>query len=70
MNFRVGQYVAWAWGNGQGTGKIVERFEDDVTRKISGTEVKRKASADEPAFLIEQDDGDQVLKSCSVVTSA
>ncbi|WP_417310445.1 HVA1 family protein [Devosia sp.] len=30
---------------------------------MKGTEVKRKASADEPAYLVKQSDGDRALKS-------
>ena len=68
--FTKGDTVEWSWGNGTGTGKIVERFTDDVTRKIKGTEVKRTASKDCPAYMIEQDDGDRVLKSHSEVSAA
>ncbi|MEM7729283.1 MAG: DUF2945 domain-containing protein [Pseudomonadota bacterium] len=65
-----GTKVQWEWGNGTGTGKITERFTDDVTRTIKGNEVTRNASSDEPAYMIEQDDGDRVLKSHSEVTKA
>nr|WP_320198540.1 DUF2945 domain-containing protein [Agrobacterium sp. rho-13.3]MDX8307778.1 DUF2945 domain-containing protein [Agrobacterium sp. rho-13.3] len=34
-------------------------------RKIEGSVIKRKASKDEPAYLIEQEDGGRVLKSHS-----
>lgn len=66
--YQTGTQVEWSWGNGTGTGKITERFTNDVTRTIKGTEVTRNASADEPAYMIEQDDGDRVLKSHSEVT--
>jgi len=66
----VGDKVKWKWGNGWGEGKISERFTDKVTRTIKGNEVTREASSDEPAYLIEQDDGDKVLKSHSEVESA
>lgn len=69
-SFRVGDKVKWKWGDGFGEGKIAERFTDDVTRTIDGTEVKRKATDEDPAFLIEQDDGDRVLKSQSELKSA
>ena len=59
----VGDEVEWEWGSGTGTGKVTERFTERVTRTINGSEVTRKASEDDPAFLIEQDDGDEVLKS-------
>lgn len=63
----VGDTVTWEWGAGTATGTVKERFESDVTRTIKGNEVTRHASADEPAFLIEQDDGDQVLKSITEI---
>lgn len=65
-----GTNVKWDWGNGTGTGKIETVYTKDVTRTIKGTEVTRKASDDKPAYYIEQDDGDAVLKSHSEVTKA
>lgn len=65
MQPRKGETVTWKWGNGTATGKVVERFDEPVTRRIKGHDVTRKATRDEPAFLIEQEDGDQVLKSGS-----
>lgn len=58
-----GEKVEWVWGDGTGTGEIVEVFISDVTRTLSGTEVTRHAEPDCPAYLIEQDDGAKVLKS-------
>lgn len=68
--YKTGTKVKWNWGNGSGIGEITERFTDDVTRTIKGNEVTRNASSDEPAYLIEQDDGDRVLKSHSEVSKA
>jgi len=68
--YQTGTNVEWDWGNGTGTGKVCERFVEKVSRQISGTEVTRNASEDEPAYLIEQEDGDQVLKSHSEVRKA
>jgi hypothetical protein len=67
---RKGTNVTWSWGNGTGSGKVVERFTDDVTRTLQGSEITRKASGDEPAFLIRQDDGDEVLKSITEIERA
>ena len=64
-DFSKGDRVEWNWGNGTGTGTIAERFTDDVERTIKGSKVSRNASKDDPAFLIEQDDGAEVLKSSS-----
>lgn len=55
--------VLWIWGQGEGRGKIKEIFKERVTRTLEGSEVTRNADDDDPAYLIEQDDGDEVLKS-------
>ncbi len=68
--YNKGTKVEWDWGNGTGTGKITEVFTDDVERQIDKNKVKRKASNDEPAYMIEQEDGDRVLKSHSEVRKA
>ncbi|WFR94481.1 DUF2945 domain-containing protein [Rhizobium tumorigenes] len=68
--FRVGSKVEWKWGKGTGTGKVTESFTDDVERTIEGSVIKRKASAEEPAYLIEQEDGGRVLKSHSEIKAA
>jgi hypothetical protein len=60
--FHIGETVKWDWGTGQGTGKVVERHEDELERTLKGSKVKRNGTAENPAYLIEQDDGDQVLK--------
>lgn len=69
-DIHIGDSVEWNWGEGVGTGKVTERFTSKVTRTISGTEITRDASEDEPAYLIEQEDGQQVLKSSSELTSS
>ncbi len=65
-----GTRVEWSWGSGTGTGKIAKKYTEKVTRTINGTEVTRNASDDEPAYYIEQDDGDAVLKSASELSKA
>lgn len=64
-----GQKVTWTWGAHTAGGKVVDRFTKDVTRTIKGTRVKRHASEDEPAYLLEQKDGGRVLKSESELKS-
>lgn len=66
----VGDRASWKWGSGSAEGEIIERFHDDVTRTIDGTEVTRRASREEPAFLLEQEDGQRILKSGSELTRA
>ena len=65
-----GTRVRWNWAGSHAEGKIIERFTEKVTRKIKGKEITREASQEEPAFLIEQEDGDQVLKSASELSKA
>lgn len=47
-----------------------ESFTEEVTRTIKGKEIKRKASKDEPAYLVEQEDGGRALKSHSELRKA
>lgn len=59
---REGTPVAWQWGNGYGEGKVIEIFKHEVTRMLEGNEVTRNGTDDNPAYLIEQEDGSRVLK--------
>lgn len=63
--YNKGERVKWSWGDGSAEGKIKESFTERVSRKIKGNEVTRNADKDNPAYLIEQDDGDRVIKSHS-----
>lgn len=68
-SFQTEQYVTWNWGNGAAKGQITERFERDVTRTLKGTEVTKNGDSDNPAYLIQQEDGDEVLKRGSELTA-
>ena len=70
MSYSEGTKVEWDWGGGTGTGKVVKVYTQKITLKIDGNEVTRDASEDDPAYKIEQDDGDEVLKSDSEVRKA
>lgn len=59
---RKGTQVKWKWGNGTAKGKVVETYTDNVSKNLKGTEVTRNGTEDDKALLIEQEDGDQVLK--------
>ncbi|MEM8696352.1 MAG: DUF2945 domain-containing protein [Pseudomonadota bacterium] len=69
-SFRTAQYVEWDWGQGTAQDQIVERFEREVTRTIDGTEVTRNGSDDNPAYLIRQEEGGEVLKLGSELRAA
>ena len=65
MARKVGDDVSWNWGNGTASGTVKQVYTERVSKTLKGAEVVRDASEDNPAYLIEQDDGDQVLKSDS-----
>lgn len=69
-SFQTDQYVKWDWGNGTAEGQVKERFEREVTRTLKGNEVTRDGSEDNPAYLIKQEDGDEVLKLGSELEAA
>jgi len=68
--FHKGQKVKWEWGNGEGEGKIEERFERRVQRTFKGSKIVRNGTQDNPAYVIEQADGDKVLKRGSELKDA
>lgn len=68
--YAKGDEVKWSWGQGEATGTVQEVFTRRVSRTIKGNEVTRNADEDNPAYLIEQDDGDRVLKSESELEKA
>lgn len=59
---REGSDVSWSWGNGTATGTVQEIHRDTVTRTTEGEEITRNGSDDDPAYVIEQEDGTTVLK--------
>lgn len=69
-DFKANTQVKWTWGQGEATGKIIKKYTESITKTIKGTEVTRNATKDDPAYLIEQSDGDQVLKSHSEIEKA
>ena len=60
---KKGDKVHWAWGKSQAEGVIKEKSEKTIAKKIKGTEVKRKGSKEEPAYVIQQANGTEVVKS-------
>lgn len=66
-HFQTNTLVTWEWGNSIAEGYIREKFTDKVSKTLKGSEVTRNASEDDPAYLIEQSEGDKVLKSHSEI---
>ncbi|GGD97204.1 hypothetical protein GCM10011515_16260 [Tsuneonella deserti] len=69
-SFRKGQQVRWQWSGSKASGKIVERFDRRVQRTIKGSKIVRNGSNEDPAYLVEQADGDRVLKLGSELEGA
>jgi len=67
---RRGTRVKWNWGRGTATGQVSQTWEHKVTKCLKGAEITRNGSAEDPALLIEQCDGAQVLKLASEVDRA
>ena len=49
-----GAEVTWRWGAHTAKGRIEQVFTEPVTRTIKGTEVRRNATPDNPAYLVTQ----------------
>lgn len=62
MAIHEGSRVSWTWGNGTGEGKVVEIHREKVSRTIRGEEISRNGTDDNPAYVIDSDNGDKVLK--------
>ena len=67
---REGSKVKWSWGNGSAEGKVKQTFTEKTTRTIKGNEVTKNGESGNKALLIEQEDGDRVLKLESEVEKA
>ncbi len=60
--FSKGDQVRWNWGNGTGEATVSEVHSERVERTIAGTNQVRNGTDDNPAYVLEQSDGRQVLK--------
>ncbi|MEX0929266.1 MAG: DUF2945 domain-containing protein [Balneolales bacterium] len=65
--FHYGTEVEWDWGNSKATGEIIRSFTSEVIRYFKGNQIIRKASQNDPAYLINLKNGDRVLKLHSEV---
>ncbi len=65
---KKGTSVQWKWGSGIAHGKIAEIHGEPVEKTIKGEKIKRNGTADNPALMIEQEDGGKVLKLKSEVS--
>lgn len=68
--YQTNTKVRWQWGKGSAEGYVRGVFREKTTKTIKGSEITRNGSDDDPAYLIEQADGDQVLKLHSELSSS
>ena len=61
-SFRSGQRVGWKWGSGTAEGRVTEKFERRVQCTFKGSRGVKKGMGENPAYLIEQEDGGYELK--------
>ena len=62
MAIRKGTTVKWKWGSSWAEGKVTEVHQEDVSRTTKGEKITRHGTDDDPAYVIEQEDGTVVLK--------
>ncbi len=65
-----GDRVSWSWGNGTAEGTVQAVYTEKVEKEIDGSTVTRDADGDNPAYMIQQDDDQRVLKSQSELSAA
>ena len=70
MSIREGSTVTWQWSGSSASGTVVEVHRSRVTRSLGGSDITRNGSDDDPAYLVEQEDGSRVLKLRSEVEHA
>lgn len=70
QHIQEGDKVEWNWAGSTAAGTIKSIFHTKTTRHIKGTEVVKHGTKDNPALMINQDDGDRVLKLLSEVEKA
>lgn len=64
---KEGDKVSWKYGNGIGEGKVTEVHTTAFEKEVQGKVIKRNGTPEEPALLIKQDNGHEVVKSVSEV---
>lgn len=60
--FAEGDAVKWNWGPGQAEATVVEVHRERIERTIDGKSKTRNGTDDNPAYVLEQSDGQTVLK--------
>lgn len=67
-NYSNGSHVTWKCEEGKAVGKIIASYDFVVSRAINGQKVTRNGTPEDPAYLIVQEDGSEVLKLHSEIS--
>ncbi len=59
---KIGDYVGWKWGYGVAEGKIIDIKPEKTQIESKGKLITRNGTSEDPALIIEQDNGTRVLK--------
>ena len=60
--FAEGDEVRWNWGPGQAQATVSEVHTERIERTIAGKTKTRNGTDDNPAYVLEQSNGQTVLK--------
>lgn len=66
-NMKPGDHVAWKWGNGLAKGRVVSVHNEPTMLSTNGKNVRRIGTKNNPAIIIENKSGGDVLKLMSEV---
>lgn len=59
---KLGDFVGWKWGYGVAQGKIVAIKREKTQIESKGKLITRNGSQNDPALILEQENGTRVLK--------
>lgn len=59
---KKGDVVTWKWGDGSAEGTVASVHTEPTTIKSKGKDIKRNGSTENPAIVIEQESGTDIIK--------
>ncbi|MGZ3691284.1 MAG: DUF2945 domain-containing protein [Pseudobdellovibrio sp.] len=62
MKFKIGDAVQWNWLGRQISGTVLKTFVSPTVVEIKNKKIKRNATAENPAYLVQSSAGNQALK--------
>lgn len=63
--FKIHDSVCWKWAGGLVHGQVLEIYQAPVEKIIKGSRIKRNASKERPAYLVQSEAGNLALKLVS-----